>query len=154
MLEGREATRREVLNAAILGSAVLIGGCSGEAGSSSALSVVAAAPKQVVEVATFSLGAAEIEYWRGLVGQTFAVSGAEGPMHADLVAVTALPVVGERPAGLRVQPFILEFDFAAREQATGDALYTLAFGRDPASMMYLQLAGHPNAGTRLTALLN
>ena len=154
MLGSREATRREVLNAAILGSAVLVGGCSGDAPGSGALSVVAAAQSEVVDVATFSLGAGEIDYWRGLVGQNFAVSGAEGPMRADLVAVTPLPVVGDRPAGLRVQPFILEFDFAARERVAGDALYTLAFARDPASMMYLQLAARTDSGTRLTALLN
>lgn len=156
-MERELATRREVLRVGMIGSAMLVSGCSGSTApgsTSSTLSVVAAAPARATQVVTLTLGAGELAYWQGLVGQSFSVTGPEGPMQAVLSGANAIPVVGDRPAELRVQPMTLTFSFDAREKPQGEALYTVAHARDAASLLFMSLGNDASGKATLSAILN
>ena len=150
MMQG-ETSRRALIKSAVacgaaLGPLGLLGGCSNDLGSASALSVVPEA-KGVSFAATASSAKSEAEYWSAAVGQTFKITGPEGPMYGVLTAVTALAIAGERPSNLRAQPMTAVFTFDRRDNPLGELVYALVKGNESESSLYLQRAGTAEAPT-------
>lgn len=149
----RDVVKSLVAGAAALGPLAVLGACSENLGSSTALSVVPrlASASFVTQAATATLG--ELDYWSSAIGQTFRITGPEGPMTATLSAVTPLAIVGERPDELRAQPMIATFALARSERPLGDRIYALVQGRERESELFLQRGGTADAPT-LSALFN
>lgn len=150
MMQG-ETSRRALIKSAVacgaaLGPLGLLGGCSNDLGSASALSVVPEA-KGVSFAATASSAKSEAEYWSAAVGQTFKITGPEGPMYGVLTSVTALAIAGERPSNLRAQPMTAVFSFDRRDNPLGELVYALVKGNESESSLYLQRAGTAEAPT-------
>ena len=68
-----------------------------------------------------SLATAEVEDWMAASGAQFTVAG----YRLRLAGVRRLQA-GERPEGLRQQPFVAVFDLLSRARLPGDLIYTIA----------------------------
>ncbi|MBA3878469.1 MAG: hypothetical protein C0500_01995 [Sphingobium sp.] len=152
MMQG-ETSRRALIKSAVacgaaLGPLGLLGGCSNDLGSASALSVVPEAKGvSFAAAATASKAQTEAEYWSAAVGQTFKITGPEGPMYGTLTSVVALAIEGERPADLRPQPMTAVFTFDRRDNPLGELVYALVKGNESESSLYLQRGGTVEAPT-------
>lgn len=149
----RVTSRRALIKSAVacgtaLGPLGLLGGCSNDLGAASALSVVPEAKAvSFAAAATASTAKSEAEYWFGAIGQTFKITGPEGPMYGVLTSVVALAIEGERPAALRPQPMTAVFSFDRRDNPLGELTYALVKGNESESSLYLQRAGTAEAPT-------
>lgn len=147
-----ETSRRGLIKTAVVGVAALgplglLGGCKDDLGSASTLSVVPEQKTASFAAAATSSGKSEAEYWSAAVGQSFKITGPEGPMYAVLTAVEALAVEGVRPSNLRVQPMVATFTFDRGYSPVGDTLYALVRGRESETQLFLQRGGTVEAPT-------
>jgi len=148
-----ETSRRALIKSAVacgaaLGPLGLLGGCSSDLGNASSLSVVPEAKGvSFAAAATASSTKSEAEYWSAAIGQTFKITGPEGPMYGVLTSVTALAIEGERPADLRAQPMTAVFTFDRRDKPLGELVYALVKGNESESSLYLQRGGTADAPT-------
>ena len=69
---------------------------------------------------------ASYEQWTSEIGSIFYAATEAGAFALTLTTVTALPVVGKRPASLRARPFEVTFEaVAGKALPAGDRLYPL-----------------------------
>lgn len=141
-----ETSRRALIKTAVVGVAAfgplgLLGGCKDDLGSASGLSVVPEQKAASFAAAATSSGKSEADYWSAAVGQSFKITGPEGPMYAILTAVEALTVEGARPSSLRAQPLVATFSFDRGYKPVGETLYALVKGRESETQLFLQRAG-------------
>lgn len=153
-----ETSRRALIKSAVAGAALcgplaLLAGCSGDAAPGNLLSVVPAKPATSFGATAIAAGSAEVDYWKTAVGQTFKITGPEGPMYAILSAVTPLPIEGDRPSDLRPQPMAATFTLDRGYRPIGDVLYAMVQGREAETQLFLQRGGTVEAPT-LTAQFN
>lgn len=141
-----ETSRRALIKSAVSGMAAfgslgLLGGCKDDIGAASGLSVVPEQKSASFAASATSSGKSEAEYWSAAVGQTFKITGPEGPMYAVLKAVETLAVEAGRPASLRAQPMTATFSVDRGDKPVGDRLYALVKGRESETQLFLQRAG-------------
>lgn len=73
-----------------------------------------------------TMAEADFEQWNAAVGSSFFAITEAGAIALKLVSVTALPIVGSRPASLRRQPFEAEFSPEGDAKLpVGDRLYLM-----------------------------
>ena len=75
-----------------------------------------------------SLATAEMEHWMAEVGADFEI----GFTRMRLVGVQPLPLVGDRPEGLRRRPFVAIFDLPQGESYPGNIVHRVHNARYPA----------------------
>lgn len=97
-----------------------------------------------------SLATAEMTDWEAQAGTLFNVAG----YSLRLSGVQALPLVGERPAGLRQRPFIAVFDAPQGVSLPGNLIYRIVPPSSPSFDIYLSDAASSTFPTRMHALFN
>jgi hypothetical protein len=107
--------------------------------------------------ATFSsLQAAGLSEWRAAVGETFAVKSPNGSHELRVVAVTAFPESGSRPATLgRSQAFSVVFEaIAGPPLPATDSLYRLVHRAYPPLPVYMGAPSGLGPSSSLIAVFN
>ena len=97
-----------------------------------------------------SLATAEMADWLAEVGSTFRAAG----YRLKLAGVTALPLVGNRPAGLRLRPFIAVLDAQGTSVLPGELIYAITHPDYPGFDIYLTNAPTATNPRRMHALFN
>jgi hypothetical protein len=103
-----------------------------------------------------SLQSAGLAEWSGVVGQTFVLNSPNGSHMLRIVAVTAFPRTGPRPAGLgRSQAFSVIFEsIAGPALPASDRLYRLVHRSYPPLPIYMGAPSRLGRTTRLAAVFN
>jgi hypothetical protein len=103
-----------------------------------------------------SLPSAGLAEWKGLVGETFSLATPNGAHLLRIVAVSAFPASGSRPATLgRSQAFSVVFESVAGPALpAGDRLYELAHLSYPALPLYMSAPTVTGLKTRVSAVFN
>lgn len=103
-----------------------------------------------------SLQAAGLAEWKGVIGQTFSLSSANGFHMLKVVAVTAFPVSGSRPRTLgRSQAFSVVFEAQGGTRLpAGDRQYQLTHSSLPAMPIYMGAPAAVAQKNRLIAVFN
>lgn len=106
--------------------------------------------------AFLSLQSAGLDEWSKAVGETFALRSVNGAHRVRLVAVTAFPRSGARPAKLaRAQAFSVVFEAAGGPPLpAGDSLYQLVHASYPSLPIHMAAPVGLGRTTRLTAVFN
>lgn len=100
--------------------------------------------------ATAPMASASVGQWQAEVGSLFFASTEAGAVALRLASVTALPIVGVRPPGLRPQPFEAHFELEGHNSVPlADRLYAV---RHPAHGSFKLFFS--SAGTAMKAMFN
>ena len=95
-----------------------------------------------------ALATAEADVWSAAAGSQFGTVG----YTMQLVGIELLSILGERPEGLRRQPFIAAFDILSGRFMAGNLVYTISHATIPTFDIYL--TNHSTSATRMFALFN
>lgn len=153
-----ETSRRALIKSAVAGVAALgplglLAGCRDDIAAANTVSVVPETKSASFAATAAASAQSEASYWAAAIGQTFKITGAEGPMYAILSAVTPIAVVGDRPTDLRPLPMTATFEFDRGNKPIGEALYALVQGRESETQLFMQRGGTAEVPT-LVALFN
>jgi hypothetical protein len=95
-----------------------------------------------------ALATAEADVWTAAAGSQFQTTG----YTMQLAGIDLLRVVGERPEGLRRQPFIAVFDILSGGFMPGNLVYAIRHTTIPTFDIYL--TNHSTSETTMFALFN
>lgn len=95
----------------------------------------------------------EVAQWTSLIGQSIAVSAAEGTVVGILSAVTELQSTGNRPPQMRQVPFAVSFTFPLNGAPRGNAIYRIGQSVAGLSELFMTRCEDRNGSAMLLAII-